>query len=245
MKELNTACIPVVTEEPKKNRCLSCGATENMGRRKYCSVECRQKLRHYLNVRTGLLRALNIRYGTFYFTDYVIVMDLLPYSSKDIFSYIFPRTPGQKPAHDFSRMANILGNAWWDEKRRTNKRYLASIFVFNQAVKNQNSADIVKPREIVKPANIGKSLMHLKLSKEDLNSPGLQQLIKSAYRFHAKKHHPDLGGDSHLFRTIHDAYEQLIDWAENPVFTRRRGFPDKWFYDAMYNKWTQPTPGKK
>ena len=49
-------------------RCLSCGTTENMGTRKYCSVVCRKKLRYQLNVRTGLLKALNARYATFYFT---------------------------------------------------------------------------------------------------------------------------------------------------------------------------------
>ena len=40
-----------------------------MKRRKYCSIECRQRLRYNLNLRTGLLRALNTRYATFYFTE--------------------------------------------------------------------------------------------------------------------------------------------------------------------------------
>jgi hypothetical protein len=35
-------------------------------------------------------------------------------------------------------------------------------------------------------------------------------------------------------------YEELAHWAENPIFTRLRGFPDKWFYDASTNRWTQP-----
>mgnify|MGYP002063947042 CR=1 FL=1 len=29
---------------------------------------------------------------------------------------------------------------------------------------------------------------------------------------------------------------------ENPSFTRRRGFPDKWFYDGETNRWVQPVP---
>ncbi len=82
-------------------RCLSCGTSENMRRRKYCSVECRQRLRHNLNLRTGLLRALNTRYATFYFTETVIILDVLPYGSAELFSYIFPRTPGRKPVDDF------------------------------------------------------------------------------------------------------------------------------------------------
>ena len=47
----------------EQNRCLSCGASENLGRRRYCSISCRQRLRQKLNVRTGLLRALNTRYA--------------------------------------------------------------------------------------------------------------------------------------------------------------------------------------
>ena len=84
-----------------RNRCLSCGTTENMRRRKYCSVECRQQLRYHLNLRTGLLRALNTRYATFYFTEAVIILDVLPYGSAELFSYIFPRSTHGKPVDDF------------------------------------------------------------------------------------------------------------------------------------------------
>jgi hypothetical protein len=75
-----------------------------------------------------------------------------------------------------------------------------------------------------------------------LNSPELEKIIKSAYRLQAKKHHPDLGGDTDSFRKIHQAYLELINWAENPSYRRCRGFPDKWFYDGHKNKWLQPKP---
>ncbi len=68
MKAADTSYL-YLAEEKNKRRCLSCGTSENMGRRRYCSVECRQRLRHQLNVRTGLLRVLNTRYATFYFTE--------------------------------------------------------------------------------------------------------------------------------------------------------------------------------
>jgi len=77
-----------------KSRCLSCGTTENLGRRRYCSIDCRQKLRYTLDLRTGLLKTLNTRYATFYFTDVMIIMDVLPYYSKEIFSFIYPRIDG-------------------------------------------------------------------------------------------------------------------------------------------------------
>jgi hypothetical protein len=199
------------------NCCLSCGTDENMGRRKYCSIECRQRLRYNLNMRSGLLKALNTKFATFYFTNSMIFMDVLPYG------------------------ANVLGNAWWAEKRRTNKRYIATQHILERA-KNKNTTSSIKPFEIVEPARMAKSLTFLKLDRSDLGSPELQKVIKSAYRQQAKRHHPDQGGDAAVFRKVHKAYEQMMDWAENPTFTRRRGFPDKWFYEGSTNRWIQPAP---
>jgi len=224
------------------NRCLSCGTTEKMGKRRYCSVECRQRLHHQLNVRTGLLRALNTRYATFYFNDWLLIMDVLPSDSSQIFSFMFPRSRNGKPAEDFSRMANELGNAWWGEARRTQRRYLASRHLLGQADHNHTRLDAIKPLEIKKPALIGKSVIHLQLSRSQLDDPQLIQIIKQAYRRQAKKYHPDQGGNPSMFRKIHEAYQQLVAWAENPTFVKRRGFPDKWFYDGYQNRWLQPTP---
>ncbi len=225
-----------------KYRCLSCGTSENMRQRKYCSIECRQRLRYNLNLRTGLLRALNTRYATFYFTESIIILDILPYGSEELFSYIFPRTLGRKPVEDFRTMANILGNAWWAERRRTNKRYLATQLILEKAELRNSGSASVRPLEILEPASVAKSLTFLRLKKTDLHSPELQKKIKSAYRKQAMKHHPDLGGDAAGFRKLHEAYEQIIKWSENPVFVRRRGFPDKWFYEGSTVRWLQPAP---
>ena len=232
----------ILSKGSGKNRCLSCGTSENMRRRKYCSIECRQKLRYNLNLRTGLLRALNTRYATFYFTDAVIILDVLPYGSGELFSYLYPRTDGRKPVDDYRTMSNILGNAWWAERNRTNKRYLATRHLLEKAEsKNADSAPI-KPMEVREPARLAKSLTFLKLKKSDLNSPELQKKIKSAYRKQAMQYHPDLGGDAAVFRKLHDAYVQIIKWSENPTFIRRRGFPGKWFYEGSTNRWVQPAP---
>ena len=225
-----------------KNRCLSCGTSENMGRRKYCSIECRQKLRYHLNIRTGLLRALNTRYATFYFTQSIIILDVLPYGSAELYSYIFPRSRGGKPVEDFCTMSNILGNAWWAERNRTNKRYLATRLILEKAKSKDASSAHIKPLEVKEPVRLAKSLTFLRLKKADLNSPELQRKIKSAYRKQAMRHHPDLGGDAAVFRKLHEAYEQILKWSENPVFISRRGFPDKWFYDGGANRWVQPAP---
>ncbi len=237
-KEKNRSVYKIKAE----SRCLSCGTTENMGKRRYCSIDCRQRLRYMLDIRTGLLKALNTHYASFYFTGIMIIMDVLPYGSKEIFSFIYPRSPGEKPAEDFSKMADILGDTWWAERRRTNRKYLASRQVLEQANRNNTPTDSVKPLEIKIPTIKGTSLIRLKLGKSELNSPELQRTIKNAYRRQAKKHHPDLGGDVATFRKIHQAYEELINWSESPTFIKRRGFPDKWFYDGNKNRWVQPTP---
>ena len=170
---------------------------------------------------------------------------MLPYNSKEISSFILPRLTGAKPVDDFSRMADMLGTAWWAEKKRTNKQYLASRYVFQFAEKNNTVSNSAKPLEIKIPSSIKeKSLIHLKLGKSDLDSPELQRIIKRAYRLQAKTHHPDLGGDTDTFRKVHQAYEELINWAESPTFTRRCGFPDKWSYNANTNRWVQPLPNQ-
>jgi hypothetical protein len=215
-----------------------------MGTRKYCSVACRKKLRHQLNIRTGLLKALNARYATFYFTDELLVMDVLPIGSIKIYSFLFPRSRNRKPVADFSKMCNILGNAWWGEMKRTNREYIASQHVLNQAAPKNFSMESIQP-EIVKIPVVkgsGELLLYLKLDREALHSKKLKQVIKSAYRRQARIVHPDMGGDENAFRKIYQAYETLMAWAEEPSFMKRSGFPDKWFYDGNKNRWVQPTP---
>lgn len=205
-------------------------------------MECRQKLRHQLNVRSGLLKALNTRYATFYFTDEMLIMDVLLFDSPSLYSFIFPRTAGRKPVEDFSDMSNILGKVWWDEMGRTNRKYLASHHVLQKAMKQDQGSGSVTPLEIKIPSIKGKALVALQLGTADLNSAELQTIIKSAYRRQVRKHHPDAGGSEDAFRRIHEAYVDLIKWAKAPSFSRRNGFPDRWFYDGMKNKWVQPTP---
>jgi hypothetical protein len=233
------------SDNRRNRRCLSCGTDENLGRRRYCSIHCRQKLRYALELRTGLLKTLNTRYATFYFTDTMIAMDVLPYNSKEIFSFIYPRSSGKKPAEDYWIMCEILGNTWWAEKKRTNRNYLATRLLFEKAKRNHLAFCSVMPPVIKIPAVKKASLMHLKLGKSDLNSPKLEKTIKSAFRLQVKKHHPDRGGDTSTFRKIYEAYLELINWAENPSYLNRRGFPDKWFYDGYKNKWLQPAPHLK
>ena len=229
-------------KDKKQNSCLSCGTTMNMKNRKYCSIRCRQNLRQKLNMRSGLLQALNTRYATFYFSDKAIIMDVIPRGFKEIFRFTQLRSPTQKPAEDFSKMTNKLGSAWWAEEKRTNKKYLASRHVLELAARYSVSLMAMRPRVLTVPTVKIESLNYLQIDKEDLQSSNLLKIIKNAYRRQAKLHHPDLGGQAIAFRKLHDAYKELLYWADNPTFVRRRGFSGKWFYDGENKKWVQPIP---
>ena len=243
MKQLSISNIS--KHDVPQNRCLSCGTIENIGRRRYCSVECRQRLHYKLEVRTGLVRALNTRYATFCFTEETIVMDVLPYGSVDTYSFFYPRSSDKKPAEDFSHMADLLGKLWWNEQRRTNKGYIASKHVLEQAFLNRVPILSIKPVTVRVPSIKGTSLTDLQLDKSALTSPDLQKIVKNAYRQQAKEHHPDSGGNAIKFRRIYQAYEELTNWAKGPTFVKKCGFPDKWFYNGHTNRWIQPLPVKK
>ena len=222
------------------NGCLSCGTTKNMKNRRYCSIRCRQNLRLKLNMKNGLLQTLNTRYATFYFSEEVIVLDIVPNGIKEIFRYATVRKDGHNPATDFSMMTNDLGKAWWTESHRTNKNYLASQHVLKLATRHAISDGSQRPRLIRIPTIKMEILDCLQINKADLNSHELSKIVKNAYRQQVKIHHPDAGGQAATFRKIHDAYKELLRWADNPGFVRRRGFTDKWYYNGENNKWVQP-----
>lgn len=220
--------------------CLACGEVLPPRHRRYCGMACKQHLLASLNRRAGLLKALNIRYATFYFTEFVVIMDLLPYSCDQIHSFLLPRRPGNKPVQDFCELSNTLGTVWWNERNRTKKRYLASQHLLDQASKPDAPVERVVPSALVVPAVRNGNLISLDLNADQMTSGRLESLIKQAYRRQVKKHHPDIGGNPHMFLRIQDAYEKLIDWARHPTFTQKRGFPDKWLYEGAYDRWVQP-----
>lgn len=171
---------------------------------KKCSIDCRQRLRYHLNIRIGLLQARNNRHDKFYFTEQLLVLDVLPYSSDQIFSYLYPRSLRSRPVDDFCDMANHQGNAWWDEVIRTRKRYLASQYRLERAHRNHKRSDAIRPMEIKIPSRVGSWIIQLKLSRSRLVK-GREKSLGGQ----TMKHQPDLGGNQEAFRKIHEAYVQL------------------------------------
>ena len=226
----------------ESRRCLSCGTRQNLGKKRYCSISCRQNLRQRLDVRTGLLQALNTRYATFSFTEHQIILDIIPYGAKEVCTFLSARATGNNPGEDFSRLAETLGKLWWAEHQRTKKRYHASRHVLDYGLRNLVSPDSVRPVTVYTPAVKPDSLACLNVEKRSLNLTENRKIIKDAYRRQAKIHHPDAGGDAAIFRKVHKAYEELIHWTEHPSFTHQRGFPDKWVYEGERNRWLMPAP---
>lgn len=244
MQEAARQFVPA-TNARTVRRCLACGEVLPPRNRRYCTTGCPQYLLASLNRRTGLLQTLNTRYATFYFSDFAIMMDLLLYDCEHIFSYMLPRSRGRKPVQDFCELSNILGTLWWNERDRTKKRYIANQQVLEKARRLDAPIGAVMPVSFHVPSIRSGSLVTLELSSEDLQPANLEMRIKSAYRRQVKKHHPDLGGNSETFRKIQEAYETLSNWAKNPTYTRRKGFPDKWLYQGASNCWIKPIMPRK
>lgn len=191
-----------------------------------------------LEILSGLLRALEARYASFSFTDSELVLDVLTNGSKKGYRFLYKRNRKKRPAQDLSHMADELGDLWWEKQKQTGKRYRASRHLLESAARYMIPPASVTPLDIKSPIRVGKSLVCLKLSREDLDSHEAHLAVKSAYRKEALKHHPDRGGNSASFRKVNSAYEDLLNWLEAPELRTRRGIPGKWFFDGK--KWKSP-----
>jgi len=219
-------------------QCPSCGTSDILGRRRYCSQECRQQLFRRLHILSGLLRALGTQYATFSFTNSSLILDIKPQGSKRVYRFMYHRLHKQKPSQALYHFTDELGNVWWDKKNRTGKRYQASQQVLNMAIKDTICLDAVIPFEVKSPIRVKKFLASLRLTHKDLQSDHAHQIVKSAYRKQAFNHHPDRGGNSATFRKINSDYKKVINWLKSPVLQIHKGIPGKWYFDGK--KWKTP-----
>lgn len=238
---MNQTTLLRVNHTKRKPCCVSCGKEVRTYRSRYCSKVCRQGLENKLNLAVGLLVTLNTRFAAFSFTDSTLYLHLLCNGSKDVLSFMYTRVPYRTPAQDLWDMIEGLGKVWHRKIRQTGKRYLATQKVLEQAQRNTLHRRYIIPLEEKRPAFRRKSLRYLKLTTADVISRDAQHTIKSAYRREVKLHHPDHGGSAALFREIHNAHLDLLNWVKNPRFTIHRGIPGKWSYDsARGKKWLPP-----
>ncbi|MFC1815508.1 J domain-containing protein [Thermodesulfobacteriota bacterium] len=238
--KINSEIISTAYGNGKKKKCLSCGAALDNKKKRYCSKACKDLLIFALRWLKNLLLALHTKYATFSFSEYLLIINVRPHRSNDVFSYFYKRTPGKAPAEDLKKMCIELSREWYNKNKQTNCRVLASIHILNKGQKGVISKDLIKPMVKKSKSNIKKQLISLKLSVEDIDDEGSKEKIKAAYRKEALKTHPDVGGDEEKFKSISEAYQELISWLKNPHFIIRRGVPGKWSYDGRNFKWRTP-----
>ena len=97
----------IVSSKPgraKEKICLSCGVALDKRKRRYCSKECKDLLVFALRWLKNLLLALNTSYATFSFSEYLLIVNILPYRSEEVFSFFYKRTPGRTPSEDLKAM---------------------------------------------------------------------------------------------------------------------------------------------
>ena len=238
--------------DKKIRTCLACGKPVN-SRRKYCSSTCCEYLAAQLDRWSGLLVGLEVRYANFWFTETILVLDVLCNNSCEVLRFVYTRNPGKKPSEDFFQMANELGTSWWDAVKKTGKRYSAAGHVLLKAQKAGVSPEALKPKVSKRPRVNKQSLQCLKLNIDDLFSTAALQRVKSAYRREALKQHPDTGGSSRSFIKLRKAYEDLSNMVKQhgdssgglqindlTILTTLKAIPGKWCYDGVKRKWYRP-----
>lgn len=224
-----------------RKRCLACGARLVKRQRRYCSKECKERLVFALGWLKNFLLALNTNYATFSFSDQLLIVNVLPYRSRDVFSFFYERGNGRTPAEDLKAMCLDLSREWYHKNQQTRCRSLASMYVLNKRKKGLISRDTIRPVIRKTRTTIQQQLKCLKLSVKDVDSEKSEERIKAAYRREALRTHPDVGGgDGAEFRIVTDAYHELIVWLKNPTFVCERGVPGKWSYDGAGFRWRVP-----
>lgn len=231
------------SKRTKTLRCLSCGTDKIKPGRRYCSKECRQQISWVLSLSKGLLMTFSARYAAFSFTREHVILDILPFWSKEISRFICHRTPKNKPAADLKNLILKSGKEWHHLVNNKTSKSFASLYLLEKNHKKNIDPESVKPlmKAHLRLSKIEKNCLKiLQLDRKDLASDGHISKIKSAYKKMAKLYHPDIGGDEERFKQLNEAHKQMILWAENPQYASRKALPDCWSYDGYTNRWSPP-----
>jgi len=221
--------------------CQCCGIPLDKRKRKYCSLRCKEDFVLRLKWFNNLLRAVNARYATFFFNEQILGLNILPYSSEDVYSFFYNRTPGKRPIYDMEKMLFLLGEIWWDKLKNYGNRDAACRGVLKQAKTHIFNKNILIPKEKVSLLGISKHLGYLKINRHDLiasNDP--YAFVKRAFRKSILKHHPDMGGDEKTFIKLYNSYQSVIKWLKSPRYASIRGVPGQWCFEAGRTNWYAP-----
>jgi len=221
--------------------CFCCGLPLDKGKKKYCSRGCREEFMFKLKWFNNLLRAVNTKYATFFFTEDVLVLNILPFDSWDVYSYFFKRTPGKRPVYDMEKMVFLLGELWWKHLKISGHKDGASRGVLEKGRRHVFQKDLLIPKEKIALVGVSKDLTCLKINREDLiSSEDPYEVVKRAYRKSVLRCHPDMGGDEKSFMKVYNSYKNILSWLKRPLYATRRGVPGHWCFEAGRSNWYSP-----
>ncbi len=228
------------TYSPVK-RCLACGRVLEKNQLRYCSPDCKEQFQFKLKWFNNLLRAISTKYASFLFTEDYLILNVLPHNTQTVHTYFHRRTPGRKPAQDMNQMIFDLGELWWDQMKTHRSRNMAMQTILDSGQTNIFPRDRVIPMEKIQFSHISKQMFLLEVDKTELlQQDYAEEVIKTAFRKAARKHHPDLGGDADRFRRAYQAYKDLLRWLNHSHIKTRRGIPGQWCYLGRNNAWIKP-----
>ncbi len=236
-KTINMPATPL----QRQGVCICCGIPLDRGRRRYCSRKCREDFLFKLSWFNNLLRALSARYATFFFTEEILSLNVLPFDSEDVITFFFPRKKGHKPVHDMEKMVFYLGEMWWSLLKEKGNRHAAARGVLTRGSRHIFSIKTLSPRIYRGIRGVGRELMYLKINRLELmGAMDPYLLVKQAYKRCALECHPDMGGDEKRFVELYNSYQRIIEWLKSPSFYHRRGIPGHWFFESGREHWYSP-----
>lgn len=231
----------LISPKSKQRKCLSCGKILKGRKRRYHSQDCKYYLLVALRWANDMLRELNTELATFSFTDSTLILNILPYNSKRVSTYLYERKSWNKsPAQDFRDMLMQLEREWYKKMWQTQSFPIAKKHILDSGEKNLLSPDSLKPITQRNTTSVEKQLSELNISLDELFNTEPELVIKNAWRRKAKKHHPDISGDVKTFIEIQKAYQEINEWLKNPIIKKRSGVPDQWSYDGKTRQWKYP-----
>lgn len=227
----------------RKRYCVSCGTDNLKPGRRYCSAECKQRMKWVLALSEGLLRTFNARYAAFSFTENYVILDVLSVWSKEISRFIQLRTPGNRPSEDLKTLILESGRQWYSMLEKRISRSRAALYILESSMEKGIDPESIRPESKTSPRfsrDQTRCLKVLDLGRKDLACGDRHAIIRKAYKRLAKHHHPDVGGDAEKFKELNRAHEQMLMWCENPNYTCRKALEDCWSYDSSTNRWSPP-----
>lgn len=219
-----------------EGRCLACGTRDIRHSKRFCSKSCKETTLHALGWLSPLLRRLDTKLASLWFTESELILCVVRADSKHANKFVRLRNIEIQITDDIKEMALALGEIWhqhlsWSE---------AVPGVLDCFSNETVPAELEFNNSPMIPA------VHLKvigLKDSDLRGRNAVKAVKDAFRRQAMKHHPDKGGGTKDFRKLQDCYHnEILPRFEYTPNRSNPPIPGKWLFDAACGsgRWKPP-----